>query len=73
MWLKLLIVILFVAILVSLARSAIFLIKDQGNRDRDRTRKALAVRVTLAVLLLGLVTYGVLTGELTISAPWHHR
>ena len=73
MWLKPVIVILFVAILVSLARSAFFLIKDQGNIDRDRTRRALAVRVTLAALLLALVTYGVLTGELTISAPWHHR
>ena len=73
MWLKPVIIILFIAILISLARSAVFLIKDQGEKDRDRTRKALAIRVTLAALLLACVTYGVWTGELTLNAPWHNR
>jgi len=69
MWLKPTIVILFIAILVSLAASVIYLLKDQGSTDR--TRKLLGIRVVLAVLLLACVTYGLWSGNLTLSAPWH--
>jgi hypothetical protein len=31
---------------------------------------ALGVRVTLAVLLMLVVLYGIMTGELTLQAPW---
>ncbi len=68
MWLKPTIVVLFIAILISLGTSAVFLLLDKGNADR--TRKALGIRVTLAVLLLGFVTYGVWSGQLAINAPW---
>ena len=69
MWLKPTIVILFVAILISLAGSVIVLLKDQGSTDR--TRKLLGVRIVLAILLLVCVTYGLWSGQLTLSAPWH--
>jgi len=68
MWLKPTIAVLFIAVLVSLAASVIFLLKDQGSADR--TRKLLGIRVTLGTLLLACVTYGLWTGELTLSAPW---
>ncbi len=68
MWLKPTIVVLFIAILVSLATSAAFLLLDKGNAAR--TRKALGIRVTLAVILMGCVTYGVWTGQLAVNAPW---
>ena len=69
MWLKPVIVILFLAILVSLSTSVVYLLKDQGRTDR--TRKWLGIRVTLAVLLILCVAYGLITGQLTISAPWY--
>jgi len=67
--LKVLIVVLLVAIIVSLTSGAVFFFKDQG--ESKRTLYALGVRVTLAVLLLVCVTWGVMSGQLTISAPWH--
>jgi len=29
------------------------------------------VRVSLAALLLVVVTYGIITGDLGLAAPWH--
>lgn len=69
MWLKPTIAILFIAILISLAASVIFLLKDQGSKDR--TRKLLGIRIALAIALMACITYGVWTGQLTISAPWY--
>lgn len=66
--LKVIILILLVGVLLSLAGSAAFFFQDQGQTKR--TLYLLGIRVTFAVLLLICVTYGVLTGELTISAPW---
>lgn len=67
--LKAVIVVLLVAIIVSLTSGAVFFFKDQG--ESKRTLYALGVRVTLAVLLLICITWGVMSGQLTISAPWH--
>ena len=69
MWLKPTIVILFIAILISLAASVICLLKDQGSTNR--TRNLLGIRVALAVLLLACVSYGLWSGDLILSAPWH--
>ncbi len=68
MWLKPTIIVLFIGILASLAYSAFFLLMDKGKSDR--TRKALGVRVILAILLLACVTYGLWTGDLNLNAPW---
>ena len=67
--LKLFIVILFFLLIISLSSAAFFLIKDQGKKRR--TLYALLTRVTLAVSLLGLISYGIATGELKVNAPWH--
>ena len=69
MWLKPTIAILFIAILISLVASVIFLLKDQGSTER--TRKLLGIRVALAVLLIACVTFGLWSGRLILSAPWH--
>lgn len=69
MWLKPTIAILFIAILISLVASVIFLLKDQGSTER--TRKLLGIRVALAVLLIACVTFGLWSGQLILSAPWH--
>lgn len=68
MWLKTAILVVFLALLASLASGLFFLVKDQGKTKR--TLYSLGVRVTLAVILLALVTYGIFTGQLRSKAPW---
>lgn len=70
MLLKLLIVVLFLAVLASLSSGLVFLFKDQEN-ERKRVLYALGIRVCLAATLLALVFYGLASGQLGMNAPWH--
>ena len=71
--LKIIIVILFVSVLVSLGSGLLFLFKDADQSGARRTLHSLGVRVTLAAALLATLFYGFMTGELQLgqSAPWH--
>ncbi|HWK53362.1 MAG TPA: DUF2909 domain-containing protein [Hyphomicrobiales bacterium] len=69
--LRILIVVLLVAMILSLVSGAAFFFKDQG--EGRRTLFALGVRVTLAVLLIICLVYGVMSGELRLDAPWLHQ
>ena len=66
--LKVIIVVLLLAIVASLFSGAVFFFKDQGSTKR--TLYALGVRVTLAILLIITILYGVMTGQLGLNAPW---
>lgn len=68
--LKIAIVILLVALVASLGRGFYYLMLDQGDKNKRRTLHSLGVRVTLAATLLGLVVYGVATGQLGHRNPW---
>ncbi len=68
MWIKLVIVLLFIALVVSLFSGYVFLLKDKGTTYR--TWKSLSVRLILAALLMGFLIYGVYTGQLGSKAPW---
>ena len=68
--LKVLILVLFIAVLASLSSALMFLFKDHET-GRTRTLYALGLRITLAIALMGLVGYGLQTGQLTLGAPWH--
>ena len=68
--LKAIILLLLAAIIASLGSGAFFFFKDQG--ETKRTMYALGVRITLAVLLMICVVYGVLSGQLTLNAPWYN-
>lgn len=70
MWLKVIIVILFLANLVALSGAFYTLLVDQGQGGK-RTANLLLIRVSLAVLLLLVVSFGLWSGTLNISAPWH--
>ena len=71
MWLKIIILILLAALLVSLGSGLFFLLKDRGKGRR--TVNSLGMRITLAVLLMLTVSYGIFSGQLTINAPWEAR
>lgn len=72
MWLKVIIVLLFIGILISLSSALVFLMKDVGN-PRKRTLYALGIRVTLAAALITAVIYGFYTGQLSSKAPWDRQ
>ncbi|WP_373083967.1 DUF2909 domain-containing protein [Zhongshania sp.] len=71
MWLKIVIVVLFVGLVISLFSGLFFLIQDQGKTMR--TWQSLSVRLVLAVLLMSFITYGFYTGKLGSKAPWDQR
>lgn len=67
--LKVAIVLLLLATLVSLFSGSFFLVKDQGHGSR--VVNSLTVRVVLAATTLALVAWGFYSGELNSHAPWH--
>ena len=69
MWLKVIIVILFIANLVALGTALYTLLHDQGRAGK-RTAWLLAIRVSLAVLLLVFIVFGFWSGQLGVAAPW---
>ncbi len=69
--LKVVIVVLLVAVIASLFTGLGFLFKDSQVVGSKRTLYALGVRITLAATLLGVIFYGLTTGELALHAPWH--
>ena len=66
--LKAAIALLLVATVVSLFSGLFVLVKDEGNSNRLVT--ALTVRVTLAVITVGLIAWGFFSGQLVSYAPW---
>ena len=66
--LKAAIVVLLLATIASLFSGLVFLVKDDENSTR--LLKALTVRVSLAALTLGLITWGFYSVQLVSHAPW---
>ena len=70
MWLKIIIVALFIGNIAVLGSAFYTLVSDEGQ-DSKRTANRLLIRVALAALLLLAIVYGVWSGELGIAAPWY--
>jgi len=70
MWLKPTIIVLFVLLVIALVSGGVFLVKDEGAKDRKRILWSLGIRVSLAATLLAVVAYGIFTGQLRSHAPW---
>ncbi|WP_444892460.1 DUF2909 domain-containing protein [Microbulbifer sp. TRSA001] len=70
MWLKIVIVVLFLSVLVSLSSALFFLLRDMGTPQSKRTLYALGIRILLASLLLLAIWYGFESGILAKTAPW---
>ncbi|GAA4651399.1 MULTISPECIES: twin transmembrane helix small protein [Kistimonas] len=71
MWLKVIIVVLLLAVIGSLASGFYFLIKDRSGSPR--LVWSLTTRVTLSAIILALIVYGHMSGQLEVSAPWLYR
>jgi RsiW-degrading membrane proteinase PrsW (M82 family) len=72
MWLKVVIVLLFIGVLISLSSALVFLMKDLGS-PKKRILYALAVRIILAAALIATIIYGFYTGQLSSKAPWDRQ
>lgn len=70
MLLKVVILILFIAVVVSLTSGLIFLLKDMNVPESKRGLYALGVRIALAATLLATIAYGIQTGQIKNKAPW---
>ncbi|HEK1688247.1 TPA: twin transmembrane helix small protein [Pseudomonas putida] len=66
--LKAAIVLMLLATIASLFSGLVFLVKDDDQSTR--LLKALTVRVILASLTIGLVTWGFISGQLVSHAPF---
>lgn len=62
------IITLFILMLISLFSGLYFLFQDNSKKHRLLT--SLKLRMILAILLLGLTTYGFVTGQIAPKAPW---
>jgi cytochrome bd-type quinol oxidase subunit 2 len=68
---KLILVVLIIAMLISLGVALKALFREQGQPvDRSKTMKWLTIRISLAVAIALVVIVGLMTGELSIGAPW---
>ncbi len=70
--LKIIIVLLFIAMLLSLSSGLVFLMKDIGS-SRKRLLYALGIRIFLAVALVGTISWGIYSGQLGSQAPWDKK
>tara|TARA_Y100001970_G_scaffold54773_1_gene69449 strand:+ start:35 stop:250 length:216 start_codon:yes stop_codon:yes gene_type:complete len=68
--LKTFILILLALVLISLASSLVFLFIDRGNPNKKRILYGLGFRVSLGVVLLILIVYGIYSGELGNRTAW---
>jgi hypothetical protein len=69
MWLKIIVVILFIANVIAMAAALRSLLTEQ-KESTGKTARFLTIRVVLAVLLISVVGIGLWTGQLGASAPW---
>lgn len=68
MWVKIAIIVLLVGMVISLISAFVALMKDRSGSPR--LVWSLTSRVLMAGLILALVLYGKLSGQLDLSAPW---
>lgn len=74
MWLKVIIVVLFIGLVASLFTGLTFLFQDRESEGKShRLWNTLSVRLVMTALLLGFLIYGVFTGQLASNAPWDAR
>ncbi|WP_263081397.1 DUF2909 domain-containing protein [Endozoicomonas sp. Mp262] len=71
MWHTIMIVILFLAILISLGSGLYFLLMDRNSSARLVT--SLTIRIVLTLLLMLVVIIAWLQGDISSHAPWLYR
>lgn len=70
MLLKIILVLLIIAMLVSLSGALRSLFTDRNEEGQSKTYKWLVIRVSLAVAIIVVIFVGYYTGQLSVGAPW---
>jgi protein-S-isoprenylcysteine O-methyltransferase Ste14 len=68
--LKIAILVLLMALLISLGSGFYFLMTDQGDRTKRHTLHSLGVRLGIGIVLLGVIIYSIASGQLGNRNPW---
>lgn len=68
--LKIVILVLLMALLVSLGSGFYYLMKDQGDKTRRGTLHSLGIRLGIGLALAAVIVYGVATEQLGNRTPW---
>ena len=68
--LKIAILVLVLALLVSLGSGFYFLMTDQGDKTKRRTFNSLGVRLGIAIALAAVIVYSIASGQLGNRNPW---
>lgn len=71
MWIKLVIIVLFVAVVISLGTGFYFLLTEKKNSPK--LLNSLKVRIGLTVLIMVIIVAAWLHGDIHSQAPWLHR
>ena len=71
MWLKAIILVLFLAVVASLGTGFYFLLT--GNTGSPNLLKSLKVRISLTVLIMVIIVVAWLHGDVHSQAPWLYR
>jgi Flp pilus assembly pilin Flp len=70
MLLKIILVLLIIAMLVSLSGALKSLFSEHSAEGQSKTYKWLMIRVSLAAAIILVLIIGFYTGQLTVGAPW---
>ena len=68
--LKIAILVLMLALLVSLGSGFYFLMTDQGDKTRRQTLHSLGLRLGIGIALVVVIVYSIATGQLGNRNPW---
>ncbi|MGI9275865.1 MAG: DUF2909 domain-containing protein [Endozoicomonas sp.] len=71
MWLKVVIVLLFLAVVASLGRGLYFLLTDQSGSAK--LISSLTARISLTALIMLVIVIAWLHGDINSQAPWLYR
>jgi NADH:ubiquinone oxidoreductase subunit 6 (subunit J) len=72
LFIKIIIVVLFIGLVISLTSSLIFILKDVESQ-RKRGLYALGIRLGLASILMFTIFFGLSSGYLGSNAPWDKK
>ncbi|MFK0571319.1 DUF2909 domain-containing protein [Endozoicomonas sp.] len=71
MWIKLVIILLFVAVVISLGTGFYFLLTEK--KGSAKLLNSLKVRIGLTVLIMVIIVVAWLHGDIHSQAPWLYR